>query len=789
MSVQVGHGALIWTPHEPATPQGAAPRGRHAQEGDDGATRVEARHQASETPPSTAAGAADVPRQPLPHTADDASSDGWARTAPYPTRASRPPRSQPELPEPLPRPVEHGPSARALDPSALVGPATTAATATAGASDARAEAVRRLRPRPAAPKPPPVGHGHVFGREDAWRSAGASDWVTTITTAGYELPCELDDLEIRQPRLRPLTEHADFARAEIAALLQAGAIEEATGDSVRCVLPIFVVSGAKLRLVLDCRAPNEALAEAGFGPRRFTLDSLRALPALLDPGDLLATADFHSAFHQVSLAKHGPWSAAPLFGFHFEGKLYRFVVLPFGFSHAPFILTAVFGTAVTHMRRQGVRCLIYLDDLLLTARGETEARTVDDCVGDTLTDLGLTLNPAKGFAWATSVEYLGYIVSTAGPDGAIYLADRRQSRLLAAARAVRTAAAGGRIPRRMLERLVGHVASSSAALPAARALARPLHAALGGRRRATRTIAASPALLEGVDILVEAVQTRQGAPLFRPAWATEVFSDASDSGFGASRTRTGAPFLVGHWTEDEARLHINVLEIMAIERALEKLGPDIQGQRILLRVDNTTALTCIRFGSAQPELHAAAARVWRLAARYQLSLLVGWVPTALNDAADGASRAAPPPASAKGPAVLTEAVYRRVTESLPSPPSVDAMARQPEARLTRFWDYYAGDDALARAWEGEHVWCEPPPVLIPRLLAQARAAGAPMTLLAPRWPTAPWWPALTRWRHGSSVPMRPGEVVPNPRRSRRRLPATWAWDVWHLPPWSRGETV
>ena len=68
-----------------------------------------------------------------------------------------------------------------------------------------------------------------------------------------------------------------------------------------------------------------------------------------------------------------------------------------------------------------------------------------------------------------------------------------------------------------------------------------------------------------------------------------IFTDASDSGWGAT---DGNIEKFGFWTNEQKAFHINFKEL-AVKLALETIGEKLKNCEILLRVDNTTALSYI----------------------------------------------------------------------------------------------------------------------------------------------------------------------------------------------------
>lgn len=68
------------------------------------------------------------------------------------------------------------------------------------------------------------------------------------------------------------------------------------------------------------------------------------------------------------------------------------------------------------------------------------------------------------------------------------------------------------------------------------------------------------------------------------------FSDASKTGWGAACGKDRAN---GKWSKNEKTLHINYLEILAAYFGLMVFAKNLRDCQILLRIDNTTAISYI----------------------------------------------------------------------------------------------------------------------------------------------------------------------------------------------------
>lgn len=131
--------------------------------------------------------------------------------------------------------------------------------------------------------------------------------------------------------------------------------------------------------------------------------------------------------------------------------------------------------------------------------------------------------------------------------------------------------------------------------------------------------------------------SKESAPLHQSDFDTTIFTDASRSGWGA---KMGQQKAYGFWGKDEKEHHINYLELLAIKLALRNLADDRRGQRLLLRVDNTTAIAYVnKMGGIQYEKYNELAReIWQWAEARSNFLCASYISSAENSDADSLSR-------------------------------------------------------------------------------------------------------------------------------------------------------
>lgn len=118
-------------------------------------------------------------------------------------------------------------------------------------------------------------------------------------------------------------------------------------------------------------------------------------------------------YHQIPLKP----SFRPFCCFEWQGRVYRWNVLPFGISTAPRTYSKLSRLMLAQWRKDGIRCSNYIDDFIFFARSREEAEGLRDRVLADMERLGWYVNiPKSQLAPAQRVTYLGYeLCSTPHP--------------------------------------------------------------------------------------------------------------------------------------------------------------------------------------------------------------------------------------------------------------------------------------------------------------------------------------------------------------------------------------
>jgi len=229
-------------------------------------------------------------------------------------------------------------------------------------------------------------------------------------------------------------------------------------------------------------------------------------------------------------------------------------------------------------------------------------------------------------------------------------------------------------------------------------------------------------------------------PLRSGRFDMEILTDASNTGWGAACEGVST---AGHWSLAERALHINVLELRAARLGLQAFASTLDSKQILLRVDNTTALTYInKLGGIQSRsLHEDARKLWQWCEARSLWVQVSYIPSAQNTDSDRASRQ---------PNIDTEWVLFAIAFQLVVQrfgcPTIDLFASASNAQCSRFVSWFPETgaenvDAFTLNWNlFKHFWAFPPFALVLRVLRKIISDSAEGIVLVPDWPNQPWFP-------------------------------------------------
>ena len=296
--------------------------------------------------------------------------------------------------------------------------------------------------------------------------------------------------------------------------------------------------------------------------------------------------------------------------------------------------------------------------------------------------------------------------------------------------------------------------------------------------------------------------TSMGRAVWRPPVTTTMAADASgarwagvlnrgpvqaerlhDMDYWSHETDTVPAW--GIWSVWERKHHIGWKELRAFRLSLEAFGAEVAGRVLLLWEDNAGVVSILtNYTSRSPELMTELRLCVRVLQALDVELRVRWVASEFQ-AADFWTRFQDKAEWQLAPHVAHG--YMHVWGQC----TVDRFAVMENALLPRFNAPYPCPgaecvDAFTASWEGERNWLNPPWTKMAKVLHKLECEpAAEAVLVAPVWPTAPWWPVLMSLVGESLyLPISDSTVHPGTHCRGVAEPLRnpyWHVRVWHVP--------
>lgn len=640
-----------------------------------------------------------------------------------------------------------------------------------------------------------------------WREIGASAKVLAWISQGVRAQW------LRGPGREPPRRHLGVSGTglsseerkwldkELARLLSIGAIEKVTAAQCSHVSRIFLLPKAgqpgRYRCITDLSWLNQFSVVGSC-----KLEGLWMIGDILEPGDYMASADLQDAYLCLDVHEED----RRFFCFQVGNQYYRYTCLSFGWTLSPRYFVELMEVPVRYLRtrsRPAVKILSYLDDF--ACFGSTAASTARalDTMLSLFGRLGLTVHPEKGCHVPTQrLEHLGMLIdSKLGIFGAT---PRKASRLRAEARALRKQACqkARHVPKKQLGKFAGLAQHLAPAIRLTQFRLREIYNCLAdGRQSFTGVVRVSG---QGMDDLQWWTELRD-ADMRWYIWPrdpeAELYTDASPWGWGA-RVHLDLEALDnnplegrGFWSTGERRMHITLLEMRAVTRALQVYGPLLRGKVVLHQEDNQAAMGAMKkMASSARDMMSEIRLLHQQLDSFEIELRTQYVRSEYN-LADGLSRET----DSSDVWRLNPLLFEELGGA--SLFSIDRFASEHNNLLPRFNSRWScpGTEAVdafsfphAR-WREEVNYCNAPWSVLGRLVTKLKQSQARAAVVAPgghRWSGAAWAPQL-RQLADFVVPLRP---VPDlwvagtgGSSSEPRWPAPrWPMLVFYInidPPW------
>jgi Reverse transcriptase (RNA-dependent DNA polymerase) len=592
----------------------------------------------------------------------------------------------------------------------------------------------------------------VPGRISKWLDEGYSVWLHKGKFG-------------RQPKQKQLSaEELAFATKQAQEWVGMGALEKVSKPPEWVLVCNVVVAYRAGSMDRVCWAGNPI--NEGIQVDPFRMESLQEVVRMMQVGDWMFSFDLKKGYFQIPLKRKFKEFTYMRIG----DQYFRWNVLMFGLSAAPKDFSFVIKKVLGLLRKQGIRCCFYIDDIIFFARSRDAAVQIRQTALDLFYHLGFIVSWQKSLLQpGRLIRHLGLDVCS--NDGTVWVPEDKVMRVKQLAGELLQQSAGT-VSGRSVAVLIGVLGSLRLAMPATLILTRGLMRTLSqlpilyeqvveNRHREVRDydgdVRLSPLAIAELRFWVEGCWQLRSAGVKEVAH-TVCFVDACPEGAGAVVARKlsggkGEQWDIEHlrggaWQE---RMDDNstVFELLNIWNVVEEFKKIWGGRLIHICSDNVGAVFITGRGCMKNScLHALSLAVWRTCWQNDISLCTQYIggDGIIAAGADGLSRD-----SDYGDCRLRQAVFARLWEEWHMEVdlfcSPQATQRNPVtgellwAVSPYFCEKRVGVDGL-RFNSTKVLYAFPPSALLRALIPRAVKVGLRVVLIIPVWPEQPWWPLV-----------------------------------------------
>ena len=534
----------------------------------------------------------------------------------------------------------------------------------------------------------------------------------------------------------------EFARQKIRQLIDTGCIVKLPAIQPNgWVSNIFLrpKKDGSFRLILNLKPLNKFIEY-----RKFKMPSIRTVTQMVKRNSKFISIDLKDAYAHARVRDLD----LPKLQFIFEGQIYMYKVLPNGIAVGPRFFVQMTKAVASHLRQQGVKIVIYIDDTLLISLSEEKLRQDRDLTLKVLQNCGFTINWLKSSLHpSTEIEFLGFMLDSVKMR--ITLTEDKRGKILALVKDVFKRK--GKMSIRHLAKIIGNLISTFPACEDGqlhyRDLEREKIKALLKHKSWACHIKLSALSLTQLKWWSQCLS--KGCPhksLLPIRYTISFYSNASGEGWGALVAGANAN---GPFTEKQKALSINSKELLAIYLGLMSLRDKLRGHSILCRCDNTTAVSCIyKRGSQNFFRDKLVGKIFKLVADMGATIGATHLAGTANGATDGLSRK-----GLKNERLewsLSEDTFAWVVKHLTFKPNIDLFASHLNNKLPNFCAFKRDPhalfiDAFTIDWSEWRPYAFPTFSILDRCLAKIEAEEVEdLALIAPVWPTAPFYGSLPK---------------------------------------------
>ena len=570
---------------------------------------------------------------------------------------------------------------------------------------------------------------------DQWLQI-TSDQTVLSWIKGYEIPFTQSPIQTYLPQSKKYshTEECDFKQA-IDNLLAIGAVSKCQPCNGQFLSNIFLVPkpNGKTRLILNLKQLNVFI-----NTNHFKLEDLRTTIKLISKDCFMSTIDLKDAYFLIKIHDN----SKKYLRFQWKDNLFEFNVLPFGLNTAPYVFTKLMKPVVKLLRCTGNLSTIYLDDLCLVSHCYSDCVNNVELTKTFLCSLGFIINESKScLVPSNSCRYLGFIIDSKTMEISLPVEKREKIK-----KELIKFKNLSRCKIRDFARLVGLLTSACPAIEYGwlytKEFERCKFLSLKGDDNYEKFMTISSTLNSDFEWWINSID-KSVCKIKFDNYNLEIQSDASTTGWGvacAGKTASGS------WSQDERNQHINYLELMAAFIGLKIFAKKLFNCQIILRIDNTTAISYInRMGGVQfPHLTKLTKSIWQWCEARNLFVSALYIPSIENNIADAESRRVHPDIEWE----LSDFAFQNIIKSF-GQPDIDMFASRINKKCVKYISWHRDPDAyninaFSICWSDWYFYGFPPFTIILKTLRKIISDKARGILVVPAWPSQPWYPLFNK---------------------------------------------
>lgn len=567
-----------------------------------------------------------------------------------------------------------------------------------------------------------------------WRQITSDPWILE-TVAGYHLELENVPIQPSIPKAPPFNQtEIDLIDNEVSKLLEKGAITQVAPKDEEFISNIFLVpkKTGDMRPVINLKQLNQFAQKI-----HFKMENIQMALNFISQGDCMISIDLKDAYFSVPIFHPD----RKYLRFIWREQRYEFTCLPFGYSLSPRVFTKIFKPIIAHLRLNGLRIVIFLDDILLAASSVPECKKQLAMLRKLIEDLGFIINEDKSqLKPVTRILYLGFIIDTKLMK--VFLPENKIEKIKLACGNLLD---NPRPTARQIANVTGLLVSAFPAVIYLKLYYRSIELckseALHSINNFDQPVRLSNQAISDLHWVINNISSLNGN-LFGPRPIDLVIeSDASLVGWGAFSHGQPAQ---GKWSELEASYHINYLELLAAFKALQTFVLVEKNIHVRLMLDNSTALAYINNlgGIKSTALDSLSRQIWEWCIERNIFLSAQHIPGKMNLRADALSRQF----CSNLEWSLNTQIFEQVLK-MSFTPEIDLFASQLNAKCTDYVSWHPDPNATAVDafninWTNLKCYAFPPFSLVPQVLKKIREDKALVLLIAPVWTTQTWFSPL-----------------------------------------------